>query len=148
MIKIIPDIMISDLTVSCKKQALYAMAEKVAEKFGCRADNLIHSLLEREEIGSTGIGQGVAIPHAQMPDIDRFIGVFAQLEKPIDFDAFDDKEVDLIYLLLVPEGIKDGSHLQALAKISRFFRSPELCQKLRAEKDGSQADILLGMKSA
>jgi PTS system nitrogen regulatory IIA component len=148
MIKVIPDVIMSDLSVTCKKQALYAMADHVADKYNFGRDDLIYSLLEREKIGSTGVGGGVAIPHAKISGIDRFVGIFAQLKTSINFESFDDQDVDLIYLLLVPENIQDGSHLQALAKISRFFRSPELCQNLRANNAMSESSAFFEAYSA
>ena len=90
--------------------------------------------MERERLGTTGIGRGVAIPHGKLPDPDQLYGVFFKLEQPIDFESVDDEAVDLIFLLLAPE-TAGADHLKALAKISRMFRDPVVCKKLRAAKD-------------
>ena len=85
---------------------------------------------ERERLGTTGIGHGIAIPHGKLPGLERVYGVFARLERPVDFDAIDDQPVDLIYLLLAPANC-GADHLKALAKVSRLLRDRRLCEKVR-----------------
>jgi PTS system nitrogen regulatory IIA component len=88
-------------------------------------------LLERERLGTTGVGCGIAIPHGKLPDLKKLYGCFARLETPIDFDAVDNEPVDLIFLLLAPESA-GAAHLKALARISRVLRNAAHCEKLRA----------------
>ena len=94
-------------------------------------------LVERERLGSTGVGAGLAIPHGKLPGLDLLQGVFARLEKPVDFDAIDDESVDLVFLLLAPEGA-GADHLKALARVSRIMRDRAFCDKLRGS-DSSDA---------
>jgi nitrogen PTS system EIIA component len=91
-------------------------------------------LWERERLGTTGVGHGIAIPHARVPELKKVFGYFARLEQPVNFEAIDDKPVDLVFLLLSPEAA-GADHLQALATVSRFLRDPVLCQRLRSAKD-------------
>ena len=91
---------------------------------------IFDTLLERERLGTTGVGLGIAIPHGKMADLDRLYGVFARLKNPVDFDAVDDQPVDLIFLLLAPESA-GADHLKALARVSRLLRDQSVCEKLR-----------------
>jgi len=86
--------------------------------------------LQRERLGSTGVGQGIAIPHGKLDGLDRLFAIFARLDTPIGFDAMDDQPVDLIFMLLAPESA-GADHLKALARISRTLRDPSITQKLR-----------------
>jgi PTS system nitrogen regulatory IIA component len=95
---------------------------------------IFDTLLQREKLGSTGVGGGIAIPHGKLPGLDRIFGLFARLPKPIDFEALDDQPVDLVFLLLAPEGA-GADHLKALARIARLFREPGVAGKLRASSD-------------
>ena len=124
------DNVIADLRVTSKKQALQELARHAANETGERERAIFEVLLERERLGTTGVGDGLAIPHGRLPDLDRIYGFFARLEKPIDFDSIDERPVDLIFLLLAPEGA-GADHLKALARISRLLRSPSFCEKLR-----------------
>ena len=90
--------------------------------------------MQRERLGSTGIGNGIAIPHGKLARLERLFGVFARLERPIDFEALDGQPVDLMFLLLAPEGA-GADHLKALARIARLLRDPETAQKLRESRD-------------
>ncbi|MEM8797408.1 MAG: PTS sugar transporter subunit IIA, partial [Pseudomonadota bacterium] len=92
------------LRIASKKQAIQALSEKAAEMTGVAEREIFDTLLQRERLGSTGVGQGVAIPHGKLPDIDRIYGLLARFEKPIDFDALDEQPVDIAFLLLAPEG--------------------------------------------
>ena len=122
------------IRVTSKKQLLQEVSMHAANICGKNERAIFDILLERERLGTTGIGRGVAIPHGKLPDLDQLYGVFFKLEQPIDFESVDDEAVDLIFLLLAPE-TAGADHLKALAKISRMFRDPVVCKKLRAAKD-------------
>jgi PTS system nitrogen regulatory IIA component len=125
-----PDRVIPHLRSTCKKQALQDLAKKAAEVTGVEERTIFDTLLERERLGTTGVGEGIAIPHGRLPQIDRVHGVFARLDEPIDFESIDDQPVDLIFLLLAPEDA-GADHLKALARVSRLLRDPTTCKKLR-----------------
>lgn len=125
-----------------KKQALQEMAAKAAA-ITLRTDReIFDTLLQREKLGSTGVGHGVAIPHGKLPGLDRLVGVFARLDKAVDFDALDDEPVDLMFLLLAPENA-GADHLKALARIARVLREPQIAGKLRAADDAAALYALL-----
>src|SRR3546814_19526299 len=118
---IVPASVIPNLRVTSKKQALQELAKKAAELTGQPERALFEVLMERERLGTTGVGHGIGIPHGKLPELDRLYGLFARLETPIDFDAIDDHPVDLIFVLLAPE-TAGADHLKALARVSRLFR--------------------------
>ena len=120
--------------VTSKKQLLQEVSMHAAKICDKNERAIFDILLERERLGTTGIGRGVAIPHGKLPDLDQLYGVFVQLAQPIDFESIDEEAVDLIFLLLAPE-TAGADHLKALAQISRLFRDPVICKKLRAAKD-------------
>ena len=131
------------VSASTKRQALSVTSEIAARSFGLKAPLLFDALMERESVGSTGIGHGVAIPHAQIQGLDRIRGVFVRLRPPVAFDAVDDEPVDLLFALFTPpEGGSD--HLRALARVARSLRSAELRQRLRA---ASTVDSILALLS-
>jgi PTS system nitrogen regulatory IIA component len=117
-----------------KKRLFHDLGELVASAYGIRASLAVEALMDRESLGPTGVGHGVALPHARLPDLDRVVGAFVRLEKPVDFDAVDRQPVDLVFALFAPEdaGVE---HLKALALVSRTLREPALCTKLRANSD-------------
>lgn len=121
---------VANLKVTSKKQALQELAKRAAMLTGLGERAIFDVLLERERLGTTGVGNGVAIPHGKLPELERLYGMFARLETPIDFDAIDEQPVDLIFLLLAPEGA-GADHLKALARISRLLRDETVCAKLR-----------------
>jgi len=125
-----------------KKQALQELAAKAALLTGRAEREIFEILLQRERLGSTGIGNGVAIPHGKLPKLDRLVGLFARLEKPIEFEALDGHPVDLIFLLLAPEGA-GADHLKALARIARLLRDSATAEKLRATADADALHALL-----
>ena len=131
-----PDCIVAVLRSPSKKQALQELAHRAAELTGIHERTIFDVLLERERLGTTGVGKGVAIPHGKLSDLDGLYGLFARLEEPIDFDAVDDQPVDLIFLLLAPEAA-GADHLKALAKISRVLRNGVLCDKLRRAEDAT-----------
>jgi PTS system nitrogen regulatory IIA component len=126
-----PDRVIPDLRATSKKQALQELSRRAAEMTGLHERAVFDILLERERLGTTGVGQGIAIPHGKLPGLDKLYGLFARLEQPIDFDAIDEQPVDLIFLLLAPESA-GADHLKALARVSRLLRDGAICEKLRA----------------
>jgi PTS system nitrogen regulatory IIA component len=125
-----PDAVIANLKVTSKKQALQDLSRRIADLTGQLERDVFNVLQEREKLGTTGVGNGIAIPHGKLPDLDRLYGMFARLERPIDFDAIDERPVDLIFLLLAPE-TAGANHLKALARVSRMLRDRTVCEKLR-----------------
>lgn len=117
-----------------KKRLLHDLGDLAAAAYGVKPEAAVEALLERETLGPTGVGHGVALPHARLTDIDRVVGAFILLEKPIDFEAVDRQPVDVIFALFAPEeaGVE---HLKALALVSRSLREAALCTKLRANTD-------------
>ncbi|MEE8371593.1 MAG: PTS sugar transporter subunit IIA [Sphingomonadales bacterium] len=130
-----PEAVIPRLDVTSKKQALQELSAYAAGVTNLSERQIFDALLERERLGTTGIGRGVAIPHSNFEGLEKIIGVFARLPEPIDFDAPDNEPVDLIFLLLVPREA-DADHLHALARVSRLFRHEEARAELRACTDG------------
>lgn len=129
-----PNAIIPALKVNNKKQALQEIAARAAALTGLGERAILETLLQREKLGSTGIGLGIAIPHGKLPTLDRIFGLFTRLERPIDFEALDGHPVDLIFLLLAPEGA-GADHLKALARIARLMRDPEVARKLRESRE-------------
>lgn len=143
---IYPEGVVANLRVTNKKQALQELAKRAAELTGQPERAIFEVLIERERLGTTGVGNGIAIPHGKLPSLDRLYGLFARLEKPIDFDAIDEQPVDLICLLLAPE-TAGADHLKALARVSRLLRDPAICEKLRGT-DNTDALYALLTESA
>lgn len=139
---ITPDAIMPNTKVSSKKQLLQGMASRAAALTGLVERQIFDVLLQRERLGSTGVGHGVAIPHGKMPGLERICGVFARLDKPINFEAMDDQPVDLVFLLLAPEGA-GADHLKALARIARVLREPSAAKKLRGCRDAAGLYSLL-----
>ncbi len=135
-------VVVSGLRPTSKKQALHLVANKAAEAKGISAEDVLKTLLERERLSSTGVGGGVAIPHALCPGLDTITGFFFRLENGIDFDAIDDAPVDLIFLLLAPDA-EGATHLRALAQVSRVLRRPDVRQKIRNAPDEAAILALL-----
>jgi PTS system nitrogen regulatory IIA component len=129
-----PESVVPLLRATSKKQALQELAHLAAPQTGLSERAIFDVLLERERLGTTGVGRGIAIPHGKMKGLDRIHGMFARLENQIDYDAIDGEKVDLVFLLLAPEGA-GADHLKALARVSRLLRDPAVCAKLRAAKD-------------
>ncbi|MEQ9520350.1 MAG: PTS IIA-like nitrogen regulatory protein PtsN [Parvibaculum sp.] len=130
------------LKVTSKKQILQELSAKAAVVTGLSERAIFETLLERERLGSTGVGQGIAIPHGKLAELDRLHGLFARLETPVDFDSVDDQPVDLVFLLLAPESA-GADHLKALARVSRLMRNQSMVEKLRATDDASALYALL-----
>jgi len=133
---------VANLKASSKKQALQELSQQAAVLTGLHERTIFDVLLQREKLGTTGIGRGIAIPHGKMQELERLHGIFARLPKPIDFDAIDEQPVDLIFLLLAPESA-GADHLKALARISRLLRDDAICAKLRGADDPEALFALL-----
>ena len=127
---LVPEGVVADLKATSKKQALQDLARRAAEVSGLHERAIFDVLMERERLGTTGVGNGIAIPHGKLASLDRLHGLFARLEQPIDFHAIDERPVDLIFVLLAPENA-GADHLKALARISRLLRNNGICDKLR-----------------
>lgn len=129
-----PEAVSPALRSNSKKQALHDIAAQASRLVGRDEREIFDTLLQRERLGSTGIGEGVAIPHGKLPKLDRLFGLFARLERPIDFEAIDGAPVDMLFLLLAPEGA-GADHLKALARIARALREPGIHDRIRAARD-------------
>ncbi len=129
-----PEAVIPALKANDKKQAFQALAERAANIAGLASRDVYDTLLQRERLGSTGVGRGIAIPHGRLAQLQKIVCVFARLEHPIDFEAPDEEPVDLVFLLLAPEPA-GADHLKALARISRLLREPQTTEKLRGAHD-------------
>ncbi|WP_317992508.1 PTS IIA-like nitrogen regulatory protein PtsN [Bartonella gliris] len=139
---IAPEAIIPALKANSKKQVLQILAEKAAELTGLNERVVFDTVLQREKLGSTGLGGGIAIPHGKLPNINRITGIFARLESPVDFEALDDEPIDLVFLLLAPENA-GADHLKALSQIARVLRHSDVVQKLRNTHDANTLHALL-----
>jgi len=139
---LLPEAIIADAKAGSKKRVLQDAANRAAEVYGLPEAKLLSALQARELLGPTGMGNGVAIPHARLPEIEHVSGVFMRLETPVDFNAVDRKPVDLVFVLFAPEcAVTD--HLKSLARVSRTLRNPETCQKLRSTHDVAAISSIL-----
>lgn len=123
------------LRATSKKQVLQELSKRAAALTGEHERAILDVLLERERLGTTGVGHGVAIPHARLARLPQVYGVLARLDSPVDFDSIDDQPVDLVFLLLAPENA-GADHLKALSRVSRLLRDDGLCAKLRGCETG------------
>ncbi len=139
---ITPAAVVARLRVSGKKQLLHELAKRAAELSGCVERQIFDVLLERERLGSTGVGNGIAIPHGRLPGLQRLYGLFVRADPSVDFDAVDEQPVDLVFLLLAPEGA-GADHLKALARVSRLLRDRKICEKLRGAENPDALYALL-----
>ena len=139
-----PQAVIPSLKVNNKKQALQEIAAKAAAISERPERDIFDVLMQREKLGSTAIGNGIAIPHGKLAKLNRLVGMFARLDRPIDFDALDGQPVDLIFVLLAPEGA-GADHLKALARIARMLRDQDLANKLRDARDAEAIYAVLAM---
>ncbi len=128
--------------LTSKKRLFQELGEVAAQAYGLNASVAVDGLQERESLGPTGVGHGIALPHARLEDLSSIIGIFLRLEKPLDFDSVDRQPVDLIFALFAP---KDSGvdHLKALALVSRTMRDPSICAKLRANTDPAKLHAIL-----
>ncbi|UZF92236.1 PTS IIA-like nitrogen regulatory protein PtsN [Bosea sp. NBC_00550] len=142
-----PAAVISPLRANGKKQALQELAQHAATLTGLPDREIFEALLQRERLGSTGIGEGIAIPHGRMPGIERLVGLFARTERPIDFDALDGQPVDIIFVLIAPEGA-GADHLKALARVARVLRNQAVLEQVRKIRDPAMIYAVLAESAA
>ncbi|APH70337.1 PTS IIA-like nitrogen regulatory protein PtsN [Aquibium oceanicum] len=135
------------LKANSKKQLLQLMAEKASEITGIAEREIFDTILQRERLGSTGVGNGIAIPHGKLPGVKEITGVFARLDHPVEFEALDDQPVDIVFLLLAPEGA-GADHLKALSRIARVLRDSEMVAKIRGTKDAAAIHTFLASTPA
>jgi PTS system nitrogen regulatory IIA component len=133
------------VTAATKRQALAVVSEIAARCFGLRAARVLDALMEREAIMPTGVGKGIAVPHAQVQGLTHMRAVFVRLETPVDFDAVDDEPVDLIFALLAPLGA-GSDHLRALARVSRILRRADIREQLRIARNADAIHALLAQE--
>ncbi len=128
--------------LTSKKRLFQELGEVASQTYGLDPSVAVDGLQERESLGPTGVGHGIALPHARLEDLDTIVGIFLRLEKPLDFDSVDRQPVDLVFALFAP---KDSGvdHLKALALVSRTMRDPAICAKLRANSDASKLHAIL-----
>ena len=131
-----PQAVAASLEAPAKKDVLQNIATSAAALLGKDSLAVFDVLWERERLGTTGVGHGIAIPHGRVPGLDKVSGFFARLARPVNFESIDDKPVDLVFLLLAPESA-GADHLHALASVSRLWRDPALCEQLRKAKDAN-----------
>ncbi len=142
-----PNAIIAALKVNNKKKAIQELAARAAKLSGQSERAILDVLQQREKLGSTGVGNGIAIPHGKLPKLERLFGMFARLEKPIDFESLDGQPVDLMFLLLAPE-TAGADHLKALARVARLLRDPDIARKLRESCDADAVYAVLMMTPA
>lgn len=128
--------------VTSKKRLFQDLGEIAHSVYGLDAPQTVDALQERESLGPTGVGHGVALPHARLHGLTEVVGVFLRLEKPLEFDAVDRQPVDLVFALFAPKG-SGVEHLKALALVSRTMRNSETCAKLRANTDPAALHAVL-----
>lgn len=144
---ITPESVVAGLKGNGKKQVLQELSSHLARVSGLSDRAIFETLLQRERLGTTGVGQGIAIPHGRIAGLTRLVGLFARLARPVDFDALDGEPVDLVFVLLAPEDA-GADHLQALARIARLFRGPTIAQKLRQTEDPAALYAILTAENA
>jgi nitrogen PTS system EIIA component len=137
-----PRSVIAQLRAPTKRQVLQELARRAGAMTGIADRRIYDALAERERLGTTGIGNGVAIPHCRLAELTRLYGLFARLERPIPFDAIDDEPVDLLFVLLAPADA-GAEHLKALARVSRLLRDRATCEKLRGANSSDALYALL-----
>jgi PTS system nitrogen regulatory IIA component len=137
-----PDLILPALKASNKKQVLQELSRRAAEVTGLDEAAILAVLTERERLGSTGIGQGIAIPHGKLQGLTRVYAIFARLDRPVQFDAIDERPVDLVFLLLAPPDA-GADHLKTLAKVSRLLRNGETCEKIRGSSTADAIHALI-----
>lgn len=135
------------LKANSKKQLLQLLSEKASAITGIPEREIFDTILQRERLGSTGVGNGIAIPHGKLAGVRRITGVFARLDQPVDFEALDDQPVDLVFLLLAPEGA-GADHLKALSRIARVLRDADTVAKIRGTKDAAAIHAFLASTPA
>lgn len=141
-----PEAVFASLKATTKKQLLQELSERGAKLSGLPAREIFDALLQRERLGSTGIGDGVAIPHGKLARVKTIFGLFARLDRPIDFESLDGAPVDLVFLLITPES-SGADHLKALACAARMLRDPGLAATIRATRSDAALYSLIEQRS-
>jgi PTS system nitrogen regulatory IIA component len=142
-----PEGIIPALRAQTKKQLLVELAATASKLTGISEREIFDVVLQRERLGSTGVGGGIAIPHGKLKALNKIVGVFARLETPVDFEALDDQPVDLVFMLLAPEGA-GADHLTALSRIARALRDQDLVARLRSSETVPAIDACLNQEQA
>jgi PTS system nitrogen regulatory IIA component len=135
------------LKVNSKKQAIQELATRAAQLTGQGERAIFDVLMQREKLGSTGVGNGIAIPHGKLPNLKKLFGLFARLDRPVEFETLDGLPVDLIFVLLAPE-TAGADHLKALARVARLLRDPDVAMKLRQSRDAEAIYAVLMLEHA
>ncbi|MEE2526972.1 PTS sugar transporter subunit IIA [Hyphobacterium sp. HN65] len=141
------DAVLGTISATNRKQALQILCEAAASRLELDSREILDAVMDRERLGSTGVGDGVAIPHARLDGISGVFGLFARLKTPIDFDAIDGRPVDLVFLLLAPEAAST-EHLKALARVSRVFRREDVRARLRSTETRDGMVALLAQEAS
>ncbi len=139
---LLPNAVKSIAGCTSKKRLFHDLGELAETSHGLPGGAVIDALIEREGLGPTGVGQGVALPHARLANVEKVVGLFLRLEKPLSFDAVDRQPVDLVFALIAPENA-GVDHLKALALVSRTLRDSNVCAKLRANSDAATLHAIL-----
>jgi nitrogen PTS system EIIA component len=142
-----PDAVFSNVKMTSKKQLLQFMSEKAAEMTGIAERDIFDTIMQRERLGSTGVGNGIAIPHCKMASSARLTGLFVRLDQAIDFDSIDDQKVDLVFMLIAPE-LAGADHLKALSKVARALRSADIVDAIRRAPDSGMIYDILNPREA
>lgn len=138
-----PDRVVADLKAGSKKQLLSELSRVAAEVAGLHERQVFDVLVERERLGSTGLGNGIAIPHGRIAGLTRVYEVFARVHTPVDFESLDNQPVDLVYMLLAPADA-GADHLKALSRVSRLLRDAPTCAKLRgSDSEAALTSVLI-----
>ena len=138
-----PDRIFIDTDISSKKRLLEFIANTVAAQFGLSQQKLFNNLLDRERLGSTGLGKGFAIPHARLVNLDTTIACFIRLDQPVNFEAPDDQPVDLVFTIIIPEKATD-EHLKILSSLAKIFSQTEICDAIRKADSGEEVARIIG----
>ncbi len=133
-----PRAVLAGVRVASKAEALTLLARESADRTGLAQRMIFDALLERERLGSTGVGSGIAIPHARLAGLAKPCAVFLRLDRPIDFESIDERPVDLLFLLLSPSATVGMDHLKALSRVSRLLRDGDVCRALRRCADAAE----------
>jgi PTS system nitrogen regulatory IIA component len=142
-----PEAVLPAMRANSKRQVLQLLAEKASKLTAIAERDIFDTILQRERLGSTGVGNGIAIPHGKLPSVKKITGVFARLDNAVDFEALDDQPVDLVFLLLAPESA-GADHLKALARIARVLRDPKMVDNLRSIADAAAIYQMLTTETA
>ncbi|MDO6590394.1 PTS lactose transporter subunit IIC [Loktanella sp. D2R18] len=137
-----PDAVKTIASCTSKKRLFHDLGEMANTSYGLNPTHVIDALIEREGLGPTGVGHGIALPHARLHGVNEVQGIFLRLEKPLNFDSVDRQPVDLVFCLIAPENA-GVEHLKALALISRTLRDDAICAKLRANSDAATLHTIL-----